>query len=278
MKKLKTPLRYPGGKSRVADQLMKWFPEQIAEFREPFLGGGSVAIAFSKANPDIPVWVNDKYDYLYNFWTVLQDYGDDLSDVLQAIKLEHDDEPKAKELFINAKEEIHEADSFRQAVLFWILNKCSYSGLTENSAFSATASRQNFTVRGAKALKEYSDIIQSWSITNYDYTDLMQEPGEDIFVFLDPPYMIGSYLYGSNAALHKEFDHEWFAQSCKACPHKWMVTYNVKDEISEAFSEYEQRNFHITYGMQHRRDNRKQELLITNYEVEPLTPVELLYV
>tara|TARA_B100000073_G_scaffold347733_1_gene363088 strand:+ start:42 stop:914 length:873 start_codon:yes stop_codon:yes gene_type:complete len=289
MKKLKTPLRYPGGKSRVAAHLLKWIPKDITEYREPFLGGGSMAIEFTKQFPDVPVWVNDKYEYLYNFWVQLQKNGEDLSDVLQAIKLENSTEDKARELFNAAKTEIGKADSFRQAVLFWVLNKCSYSGLTENSAFSASASRQNFTVRGAKALAEYSDMIQHWHITNIDYELVMNRelskrnndsqsiPCGNVFLFLDPPYMINSYLYGTDAELHKGFDHEKFADDCKVCPHRWMITYNVKDEISELFEGFHQRNFKITYGMQHRRDNRKQELLITNYDVEPPTPIDLLY-
>ena len=277
MSKLKTPLRYPGGKSRVSPQLMKWIPQNVQEYREPFLGGGSMAIEFTKQFPDVPVWVNDKYEYLYDFWITLQNYGDELSDVLQATKLEHPTEDLARELFNSAKEEIREADTFRKAVLLWVLNKCSYSGLTENSAFSASASRQNFTVRGAKALKEYSDMIQHWQITNDDYAESMSAPGEDVFVFLDPPYMINSYLYGTDAGLHKGFDHNLFADKCKICPHNWMVTYNVKDEIEDMFEGFHQRNFKITYGMQHRRNNRKNELLITNYEVEPPTPIDLLY-
>ena len=44
MKLLKTPLRYPGGKSRAAAQLYKWFPAQIEEYREPFIGGASMAL------------------------------------------------------------------------------------------------------------------------------------------------------------------------------------------------------------------------------------------
>ena len=80
MKLLKTPLRYPGGKSRAAAQLYKWFPAQIEEYREPFIGGASMALYFSQLHPDVPVWVNDKYDYLYNFWKVLQSDGKELSD------------------------------------------------------------------------------------------------------------------------------------------------------------------------------------------------------
>ena len=43
MKSLKTPLRYPGGKSRVAPMLVDKMP-RMTEYSEPFLGGGSTAI------------------------------------------------------------------------------------------------------------------------------------------------------------------------------------------------------------------------------------------
>ena len=276
MKYLKTPLRYPGGKSRVAPMLLEKFPSGIKEFREPFLGGASVALLFSQKNPEIPVWVNDKYEYLYNFWVTLQEDGDALSDVLVGIKEDHSTEEKAKELFISAKEEISKADPFRKAVLFWILNKCSYSGLTENSSFSASASCQNFTTRGARHLKSISEIIQHWEITNLDYTEVLQPDGDGVFCFLDPPYKIGSYLYGTNAEMHKTFDHDDFIAECKKCPNKWMVTYNNDIDLKEGYAGYNQEEFRITYGMKHRADNKhKKELLVTNFTES--TPLEALF-
>jgi site-specific DNA-adenine methylase len=43
-KSLKTALRYPGGKSRACTKMDPYFPDlrNYDEFREPFLGGGSV--------------------------------------------------------------------------------------------------------------------------------------------------------------------------------------------------------------------------------------------
>lgn len=276
MKLLKTPLRYPGGKSRAVTQLYNWFPGGITEYREPFVGGASMALYFSQLNPEIPIWINDKYTYLYNFWLHLRDEGDDLSDVCYAIKEEHPTPDLAKELFIRSKEEISKADPFRQAVLFWVLNKCSYSGLTENSSFSESASNQNFTRRGARNLKNYQDLIRDWHITNLDYTELLDD--KDSFVFLDPPYRIKSFLYGTNAEMHKNFDHERFADSCKECPSNWMITYNVDMEIERMFKDYQQRYFQLTYGMKHRVNNKKSELLISNYNVEPVNPLqEFLY-
>jgi DNA adenine methylase len=44
---IKSPLRYPGGKSRVIDKLIKYIPE-FGEYREPFLGGGSLFVYFKQ--------------------------------------------------------------------------------------------------------------------------------------------------------------------------------------------------------------------------------------
>ena len=54
---LKTPLRYPGGKSRAVPKLCQWLPAEITEYREPFLGGGSMAIEMTRRLPeDVPIW------------------------------------------------------------------------------------------------------------------------------------------------------------------------------------------------------------------------------
>ena len=41
----KSPLRYPGGKSRALKQILPLIPVNMTEFREPFVGGGSVFFA-----------------------------------------------------------------------------------------------------------------------------------------------------------------------------------------------------------------------------------------
>ena len=53
IKSLKTPLRYPGGKSKAIKTLSQWYPKNISEYREPFIGGGSIAIDVTKSNDPI---------------------------------------------------------------------------------------------------------------------------------------------------------------------------------------------------------------------------------
>jgi len=287
IKSLKTPLRYPGGKSKAIKTLSQWYPKIISEYREPFIGGGSIAIDVTKSNPDIPVWINDLYVPLYNFWIQLRDRGEELSERVREEKqntLDEGDKDKitasAKELFNKYKEEIDTYDDFEKAVAFFIMNKCSYSGLTENSTFSQTASNANFSLVGADKLKEFSKLIQHWKITNIDYSKVMSAEGSDsTFVFLDPPYDIKDFLYGKNREMHKSFDHNLFAENVYKCKHNFMITYNVNHRLMQMYTQYELNFWNLRYSMAHRgekgtNDNVKQELLITNYNINPVTPIE----
>ena len=84
---LTTPLRYPGGKSKYTELLYEYLPDmrKYEEYREPFLGGGSMAIEITKRYPDMHIWVNDLYPALFNFWTQLQSSGAEMSERLLKI-------------------------------------------------------------------------------------------------------------------------------------------------------------------------------------------------
>ena len=280
LKALKTPIRYPGGKSKAIKTLSQWYPKVITEYREPFIGGGSIAIDITKANPGIPVWINDLYVPLYNFWVQLRDRGQDLSESVREQKekmLESGTQDEkdlfAKNLFNQYAAEIDTYDDFQKAVAFFIMNKCSYSGLTENSTFSRTAANSNFSLVGADKLAQFSELIKNWKITNIDYSEVMNAPGEDVFVFLDPPYDIKDFLYGKDREMHKSFDHDRFAEDVYKCPHKFMITYNVNDRLLELYKDYYLREWKLRYSMAHRGEkgtdeNVKTELLVTNYPTE----------
>ena len=287
MKQYKTPIRYPGGKSKAIKTLAPWYPEIISEYREPFIGGGSIAIDITKTNPNIPIWVNDLYVPLFNFWIQLRDRGEELSKRIREEKQRTLDEgdndkvtAKAKELFNKYKEEIDTYDDFERAVSFFIMNKCSFSGLTENSTFSETASNSNFSLVGADKLAQFSKIIKNWKITNIDYSEVMKAEGsEDTFIFLDPPYDIKDYLYCKNREMHKSFDHDVFANHVYECKYNFMITYNVNDRLINLYKDYNTKEWKLRYSMAHRGDkgtdeNIKTELLITNYDTNPLTPLE----
>ena len=282
MKSLKTPLRYPGGKSRACEKMGPYFPDlrNYDEFREPFLGGGSVAIYITKKYPNLKIWVNDLYEPLVNFWQQLQMFGNDLKNELVDCKLAYNTPELARELFLKSKENVNEKEisNLDRAVAFYIVNKCSFSGLTESSSFSAQASQSNFSLRGIEKLPEYSKLISKWRITNYSY-DYLMDGNKGAFMYLDPPYDIKDNLYGNKGSMHKGFDHDKFAADCDACYMHQLISYNSDQLVKDRFKNWKMGEFDLTYTMRSvgeymREQKQRKELLLFNYGIEGLVKLD----
>ena len=280
MKALKTPLRWPGGKSRACIKMDPYFPDlrNYDEFREPFLGGGSVAIHVTKKYPDLKIWVNDLYEPLVNFWQQLQMFGDDLKDKLLDLKSKNNTPDKARELFLKSKNHVNDQtlSNLDRAASFYVVNKCSFSGLTEISSFSQQASTGNFSVRGIEKLPEYSKLIVNWRITNYSY-DYLLDGDTTAFVYLDPPYDIKDNLYGRKGSMHKGFDHDKFAADCNANNMDMLVSYNTDQLVKNRFlgGKWNAAEFDLTYTMRSvgeymREQKQRKELLLFNYGTQGL--------
>lgn len=280
MKSLKTPLRYPGGKSRACIKMDPYFPDlrEYKEFREPFLGGGSVSLHITKKYPHLKIWVNDLYKPLVNFWQQLQMFGPEMKTKLQELKSKYPDPVSAKVLFLESKEYLNDEsnnDALWRAISFYIVNKCSFSGLTESSSFSKQASDSNFSLRGIEKLPGYSQLISNWNITNYSYDYLMDNEG-DTFVYLDPPYDIKDNLYGKKGSMHKGFDHDRFAKDCDECFMPQLISYNSDQLVKDRFKMWRTGEFDLTYTMRSvgeymREQKARKELLLFNYEMSSQT-------
>ena len=278
LKSLKTPLRYPGGKSRALTNLFRFLPDlsQATEYRESFLGGGSVAIEIGKRYPNLDIWVNDLYEPLYNFWRELQENGREMRDQLVQLKNIHPEPVSARVLFQQSKDYLNETPSnqsnLSRAVSFYIVNKCSFSGLTESSSFSKQASESNFSMRGIQKLPDYSLMIKKWKITNLSYEELFCD-SKSTFIYLDPPYEIGSNLYGKRGNMHKGFDHDQFAVDCDRFISPQLISYNSSQLIRDRFEKgWTVAEFAHTYTMRsvgcYNTDQAsRKELVLTNYEM-----------
>ncbi len=272
---LKTPLRYPGGKSRAIKKMAPYFPNlgEYDEYREPFLGGGSVALHVAQTYPNISIWVNDLYEPLYTFWKQLQISGTKLTNELRQLKSRYPDRGSARGLFLEAREylnrDLFNSEPFHRAISFYVVNKCSFSGLTESSSFSAQASDQNFTMRGIEKLPYYSQVIQKWHITNLSYEKLMTND-DGVFLYLDPPYSIKDNLYGKKGTMHSGFSHETFHKTCDKYKVDQMISYNSDNLIKERFHGWKAQEYDHTYTMRsvgdYMKDQQKRkELILLNY-------------
>ncbi|MDR0969813.1 MAG: DNA adenine methylase [Lentimicrobiaceae bacterium] len=273
---IKSPLRYPGGKSRAVETIAKLIPD-FDEFREPFLGGGSVFVYVKQRYPDKKFWINDLYTDLYKFWAMAQK---DINALIAKVYEWRNFYPVGKELYAFLNQNMESFNDLERAAAFFIYNRITFSGTTLSGGYSEGAFTGRFTESSIRRLNDLAKVINGSTITNYDYEELLKREGENVFIFLDPPYYSAtkSALYGKNGNLHKSFDHERFAENMKNCRHKWLITYDDSEYIRRLFSFANIISWNLTYGMRNITDNSDQngkELFISNFLMNKTKQLEL---
>jgi len=264
---IKSPLRYPGGKSKAIKFIAPLIPD-FNEFREPFVGGGSVFVYLKQKYPNKKYWINDIYENLYHFWQQTQS---DTEKLIKQIQYWKDNFKNGKELHKYLLENIDSFGNLKKAAAFFVFNRITFSGTTESGGFSNAAFNKRFTQSSIERVKAFSNILNNTKITNYDYQKVIDAEGENVFIFLDPPYYSAtkSALYGKNGYLHKIFKHERFAEILKRTNHKWLITYDDSEYIRDLFSFANIKKWNFTYGMRNVGENGNQkgnELFIANFD------------
>ena len=265
---VKSPLRYPGGKSKALKQILPLVP-QFEEYREPFVGGGSIFLALKQLYPNKKYWINDLYVELFQFWQIAQQ---NMPALLKQIEIWKNEFKNGKYLFQYLKENFELFDLIKKASAFFIFNRITFSGTTEAGGFSEQAFQKRFTDSSIQRLSELNLLLNEVQITNEDYEQLINKKGKGVFIFLDPPYFSAtkSALYGKRGTLHKQFDHERFAKIMKNCPHQWLITYDNSDYIKKLFSFANIVEWDLMYGMRNQTEYSKQlgqEIFISNFKI-----------
>lgn len=256
----KSPLRYPGGKTRACKKLDIILKENydINKFDNlvsPFFGGGSFEF-YIQNNYKLNIIANDKFKPLYNFWKICKTDKEKLCDeLLKKINLVD------KEEFINLRNKImNEENKLNQSIMYFIINRCSFSGATLSGGFSLEASKKRFTESSIKKIKNL-DLTQ-FEIYNLDFEDFinMRQDRKDL-IFLDPPYYLekASTLYGNNGDMHDTFDHDKLYKSVST-KKNWLMTYNNCEYIRNLYKNFKIIETNWSYGMN--KSKKSSEIVI----------------
>lgn len=268
MAEIKSPLRYPGGKSRAVQRIESLLLSDFEEFREPFVGGGSLFIYLKQKRPDLKIWINDLNPELYYFWKYAQIDSDKLAREVVKIKRKRKNGQKLFSELVNV--DVDSLTEFERAIRFFVLNRITFSGVVESGGFSQLAFETRFTDSSIERLKQLGQVLEGVRITNKDYREVLRGGGKSTFTFLDPPYSktTSSKLYGKDGILHTNFSHDEFADEMRKCKHSWLITYDDSPEIWTNFSFAEISRWKLQYGMNNYKQERAEignELFIANY-------------
>lgn len=259
---LRSPISYPGSKAKLANTLIESMPLDWTEFREPFAGGASISLALMQRFPDRKFWINDLDPYVSGFWTTLQRQPESLCGTLTNYLQNFPTDQDKRCLFDWARTFVHESEGVEQASLYYFLAKTAFAGLAHAGGFYDPKS---FNPDGIAQLSSVGQLIRSVDlrVTNLDYGECLAEESK-VFTYFDPPYLIGSMLYGMNGNMHRTFDHRRFASKVTSVPSKWMVSYNDDLLIRHYFRRSRVSTIPASYVIGMKR--KASEVVITNYE------------
>lgn len=255
-----SPLRYPGGKTRackILDQIInQYFNLQLFDtIVSPFFGGGSFEF-YLQNKYKYKLCVNDKFTPLYNFWKQVK---------IDKIKLCEElikNNNITKDIFINYRKTILELNNniLQQAIQYFIINRCSFSGATLSGGFSEEASKKRFTLTSIDKIKKLN--LNNIEIYNFDFEYFINiYTTDNCLLFLDPPYYLdkNSKLYGYNGDMHENFDHERLFNIIKTKKH-WIITYNNCEYIKTLYKDYKIIDVNWSYGMN--KTKKSSEIII----------------
>lgn len=272
MAEVYSPLRYPGGKSRLAPFLVEVLrSNDITEphYIEPYAGGAGAALQMLFEEYVESITINDADPRVYCFWKAVTEHNEQFLSLLENAVLTVEEWHRQRDVYGRCDKRSTVSLGF--ATFF--LNRTSRSGILHNSGpiggykqtgnykIDVRFNRQKLA-RRIQRIGAYSERI---NVSNLDGLALLKvlnrapTKARNSFVYLDPPYYVkGAELY-MNKFNHAQ--HRILAKYLsKPRNFPWIMTYDNAPEIRHLYRNFSQSNFDLSYSAYERRVGK--ELLI----------------
>lgn len=290
---MKSIFRYPGGKTKSSIQ--KWIiahlPGGITEYREPFVGGGGVFFGMHTpgvATPFERVWLNDKHEGLIEVYRALRDRPEEFIEKCKEIESPKEDDPltdpgprggepknaRLSQVF----DELKLNKDCDQALRYFFVNRTVHGSGRVNYDIPSRLYFSNpagWNIVNNGQLPDAASVLKGVDLTASDYETLLLEPGENVWIYCDPPYVVNTHLSRTSQIYQHSFtmdDHKRFAEVVRQSPHKICISYD-DDQQGFVRSLFEGPEFHIIDGASWKYAGTTsaekeigKELLILNYE------------
>ena len=272
--KIKSCLKYPGGKARLISYILENMPKEYNNYYEPFVGGASVVLGvITRKSEQKSYNISDINKDLINCYNVIKYKVDDLIKELSDEKYKNECDVYYKLRVIYNENDISDVE---RAALLIYLNKTCYNGLMRHNLSGKYnvpfGKMKNPKICDEITLRAISDVFKNANINIRccSYSDInLEEIKSGDFVYMDPPYH-GTFTgytkdkFGEDSQiLLKEY-----VDMLTEIGVKVMLSNSGTDFIKELYKDYNQVDLTIKYSLGGKNAGRgeRSELLIKNYD------------
>ncbi|MBN3948052.1 MAG: DNA adenine methylase [Nostoc sp. NMS7] len=264
-------LKWAGGKSRLIQQYIPYFPKSYKNYYEPFLGGGAV---FFYLQPSAAI-LTDINAELINTYCCVRDHVEELIYILKEHKIRHD-----KDYYYSVRNNSGGTNIEKAARIIY-LNKTCFNGLyrvNSQGKFNVPLGRyENPNICHENLLRVASVALSHAEIQQADFTKVLNHAtSSDDFVFFDPPYhpiSETSYFTAYSQNCFSKKDQELLRDTCAELASrgvKVMVCNSDSEFIRKIYTEinFETSKIKAARSINSNIKNRGMidELLITSFK------------
>ncbi|MFZ5993498.1 MAG: DNA adenine methylase [Thermodesulfobacteriota bacterium] len=241
-----TPLRYPGGKARLASFFKKVIRENglcDSHYVEPYAGGAGIAISLLLTEYCSHIHLNDISYPLFCFWSSILSNPEYLCRRIRDVCVT----PYVWDEQKGVLQRVSEYPIEEVAFAFFFLNRTNRSGIQNGGMIGGRNQdgkwkidarfNKRELIRRIVSIADYSHRI---SVYNMDAKDFINNISPSLpkrsLVYFDPPYyMKGRRLYPN---YYTENDHSEIATIVQSrVTQPWIVTYDNHPNIEDFYSD-----------------------------------------
>ena len=250
-----SPLRYPGGKGKIANFVKLLMIENDLvgrDYVEPYAGGASVALSLLYEGYADRVFINDLNPGIHAFWSSVLTQTDALCALIEKMPVTMGVWQEQREI-INAPE----ATGLELGFATFFLNRTNRSGIIGGGVIGGLDQTGPWKIDARynkpaliERIRKVGRHRNRVTLSNEDaveYVCLWNDAAIDpAFLYLDPPY------YEKGEGLYDNFydaaDHAQIADAVDTLAHPWIVSYDARPEITVLYPHATTIRYGLTYS------------------------------
>lgn len=254
---LYSPLRYPGGKGKLAPfmgLMINKMNIKNGTYIEPFAGGAGVALMLLMEGYVDDIVINDYDKAIYSVWRAIISEPENLVDRILDTPINIDEWKKQKEIYVEQNKKY----SLDLAFATFFLNRTNRSGILKGGPIGGFEQTGNYgidarynaekLVERIRAVAKYKKHVKVYNKEIVSFIEsVLPNYGQNSMTYFDPPY------FNKGPELYKNFfdkeDHAKIAQLIlNGVPGNWIITYDDTPEIIELYKQQCIRRYDLNYS------------------------------
>lgn len=254
-----SPLRYPGGKRKLANFIKLVYRKNNlvgGVYVEPYAGGAAIALSLLYSEYTSKVIINDLDLSIYSFWKSVLDDTSELCYRIRNVEVTVCEWERQRAI---QDSETHSTVDLAFSTFF--LNRTNRSGIIRGGIIGGKNQDGNWKIDARfnkedliRRIEKISRFRSRIELYNLDAAILLEKIGgvlnETSLVYLDPPYYIkGGDLYQNH---YMPSDHKSILALIKSMRTPWIVTYDNVEHICDLYEDIPSLNYGLNYSAQER--------------------------